>query len=70
MFKDIKKAKGWGVLLTTRSILRLRVEKGELSWANLIFEFKTQLNQSYDTWCHKLNQVGMKKTIAYVRLGC
>lgn len=32
----------------------MRVKDGELTWAGLRFESKTQLNQLFDLWCQKV----------------
>lgn len=46
-----KHTKGEGLLIAPRSILRMRVKKGELPWADLRFESKTQSNQPFNAWC-------------------
>lgn len=35
------------------SVLRMRIEKRELSWSDLRFESKRQINQLFDAWCLK-----------------
>lgn len=39
------------MLISSRSILRMMVEKRELPWANIRFESKIESNQAFDLWC-------------------
>lgn len=46
--------KGEGVPITPHSILRMRVKKGELPWADIRLESKAQSNRSFDASCQKV----------------
>lgn len=64
--------------MDSRLILRMEIEREELSWSDLCFESKTQSNQSYDAcvrtnleilgFSTKLLKVGVKKALNCSRL--
>lgn len=45
---------GEGILISPRSALRMRIEKGELSWSKLLFESKIQIDQLFHAWFLKV----------------
>lgn len=43
-----------GILTNPRSIMKMRVEKGELPWADLRIQIQNLSNQLFNTWCQKV----------------
>lgn len=51
-FMDHKE--GEGIIIHPRSVLRMRVEKGEVCWSDIDFEAKSQTNASFGKWATAL----------------
>lgn len=64
---------GEGVLINSRSTLRMRVKRAEICWTEVNFEAKSQTNSIFISWASKLmvnfdyskkiSQTGIRKAL-------
>lgn len=68
---------GERILVSPHKLFSMRIEKGEMRWFELMYEWKTQTTQLYDVWCLKvmglpgvtnmMYQAGVKKALCWGR---